>query len=51
MKRHANEFHDNDDESPASDVEGKKQYVCPEIGCGKVFKYVSKLRKHEDSHG
>ncbi|KAM7505185.1 hypothetical protein LguiB_004089 [Lonicera macranthoides] len=50
MKRHVNEFHDNDDESPASDIEGQKQYVCPEVGCGKMFKYASKLRKHEDSH-
>ncbi|KAM7523128.1 hypothetical protein LguiA_013030 [Lonicera macranthoides] len=50
MKRHVNEFHDNDDDSPASAIEGPKQYVCPEIGCGKVFKYPSKLRKHEDSH-
>ncbi|KAM7495850.1 hypothetical protein LguiA_020264 [Lonicera macranthoides] len=50
VERHVNEFHDNDDDSPASDIEGQKQYVCPEIGCEKVFKYASKLRKHEDSH-
>ncbi|CAK9184705.1 unnamed protein product [Ilex paraguariensis] len=49
MKRHEKEFHSG--EAASSDVEGQKQYVCPEIGCGKVFKYASKLRKHEDSHG
>ncbi|KAF8402348.1 hypothetical protein HHK36_013302 [Tetracentron sinense] len=30
--------------------EGPKQHVCQEIGCGKAFKFASKLRKHEDSH-
>ncbi|KAA8528049.1 hypothetical protein F0562_035082 [Nyssa sinensis] len=48
MKRHVKEFHD--EQSPSSDFVGQKQYTCPEIGCGKVFKYLSKLRKHEDSH-
>ncbi|XP_034692723.1 transcription factor IIIA [Vitis riparia] len=47
MKRHIKEFHD--EESPPNDV-GSKQYVCPELGCGKVFKFASKLQKHEDSH-
>ncbi|KAL3510471.1 hypothetical protein ACH5RR_029872 [Cinchona calisaya] len=47
MKRHMKEFHDD---SPSSDIDSPKQYVCAEIGCGKVFKFASKLRKHEDSH-
>lgn len=45
MKRHVKEFHDS--ESP---IEGEKQYVCEEVGCGKIFKYSSKLRKHEEMH-
>ncbi|KAE9616291.1 putative transcription factor C2H2 family [Lupinus albus] len=48
MKRHVKEMHD--ESSTSTNVEGQKQYVCPEIGCGKVFKYASKLQKHEDSH-
>ncbi|XP_059643102.1 transcription factor IIIA-like isoform X1 [Cornus florida] len=48
MKRHVKEFHD--EESPSSNVEGQKEYICQEIGCGKVFKYASKLRTHENSH-
>ncbi|CAM8990560.1 unnamed protein product [Rhodiola kirilowii] len=27
-----------------------KLYICQEIGCGKTFKYASKLEKHEDYH-
>lgn len=45
MKRHVKELHDDDCPS-----EGKKQYVCDEPGCGKTFKFASKLKKHEDSH-
>ncbi|XP_062153779.1 transcription factor IIIA-like [Alnus glutinosa] len=48
MKRHVKEFHGED--HPPTDTECQKQYVCPEIGCGKVFRFASKLRKHEDSH-
>ncbi|KAA3489353.1 Transcription factor IIIA [Gossypium australe] len=48
MKRHVKEFHDED--SSSSDAASQKQYVCQEVGCGKVFKFASKLRKHEDSH-
>lgn len=48
MTRHVKEFHD---ESASADVEHPKEYVCSEHGCGKVFKYPSKLHKHEDSHG
>ncbi|KAI5671781.1 hypothetical protein M9H77_12145 [Catharanthus roseus] len=47
MKRHMKEFHK---EPYSSDEESPKQYVCSEFGCGKVFKFASKLRKHEDSH-
>ena len=49
MKRHVNEFHCED--HPPFNVEHQKQFVCQEIGCGKVFKFASKLRKHEESHG
>ncbi|KAJ7982401.1 Transcription factor IIIA like [Quillaja saponaria] len=34
----------------SANYEGQKQYVCPEIGCGQVFKFASKLQKHESSH-
>ncbi|KAL1553919.1 transcription factor IIIA-like [Salvia divinorum] len=44
MTRHVKEFHD---ESASAEV---KQHACSEHGCGKVFKYLSKLKKHEDSH-
>lgn len=47
MTRHVKEMHD--DESSGCE-EGKKQHTCSEVGCGKTFKYASKLRKHEDSH-
>ncbi|XP_074329003.1 transcription factor IIIA-like [Apium graveolens] len=47
MKRHVKEFHNG---SSPFDVEAPKEYICPEPGCRKVFKYASKLRKHEDSH-
>ncbi|XP_050229575.1 transcription factor IIIA-like [Mercurialis annua] len=46
VKRHVEEFHNK---GSSTDV-GEDQYVCQENGCGKVFKYLSKLRKHEDSH-
>ncbi|XP_058090189.1 transcription factor IIIA-like [Magnolia sinica] len=48
MTRHVKELHD--DESPVAASEGQKQHICQEFGCGKAFKYASKLRKHEDSH-
>ena len=48
MKKHVKVFHD--DSSPI-EVDALKEYTCPEPGCGKVFKYASRLRKHEDSHG
>lgn len=50
LKRHLKDTHHH--ESPTSpNHKTTKEYVCPEEGCGKVFKYASKLRKHEDSHG
>ncbi|KAK8691859.1 hypothetical protein V6N13_075354 [Hibiscus sabdariffa] len=48
LTRHLKEFHD--EESPSSAAGSQKQYVCQEVGCGKVFKFASKLKKHEDSH-
>ncbi|XP_039041891.1 transcription factor IIIA-like [Hibiscus syriacus] len=48
MTRHLKEIHD--EESSSSDAGSQKQYVCQEVGCGKVFKFASKLKKHEDSH-
>ncbi|KAJ7949362.1 Transcription factor IIIA [Quillaja saponaria] len=48
MKRHVTEIHGGDPST--ANVESQKQYICPEIGCGKVFKFASKLQKHEDSH-
>uniref|UniRef100_A0A1D1Z0F9 Transcription factor IIIA n=2 Tax=Anthurium amnicola TaxID=1678845 RepID=A0A1D1Z0F9_9ARAE len=47
MQRHVKELHDED---CPREVRGQKKYICPETGCGKAFKYPSKLRKHEDSH-
>lgn len=32
-------------------VQGEQKHICPEVGCGKVFKYASKLKRHADSHG
>ncbi|GMP91524.1 hypothetical protein CsSME_00042192 [Camellia sinensis var. sinensis] len=49
MKRHVKEFHEEESSSSNGD-NGPKQYICQEIGCGKEFKYASKLRKHEASH-
>ncbi|XVE61565.1 hypothetical protein DITRI_Ditri06bG0050700 [Diplodiscus trichospermus] len=47
LKRHVKGFHKD---SSSSDAGNEKQHVCQEVGCGKVFKFASKLRKHEDSH-
>lgn len=47
MKRHGKEFHS---EPSSSGNDSPKQYVCSAIGCEKVFKFASKLRKHENSH-
>uniref|UniRef100_A0A2P2JD83 Zinc finger protein n=1 Tax=Rhizophora mucronata TaxID=61149 RepID=A0A2P2JD83_RHIMU len=48
MKRHLKRLHGQD--SPSVNVKDQKQYVCQEVGCGKVFRYPSKLKNHEDSH-
>nr|GEW41802.1 transcription factor IIIA [Tanacetum cinerariifolium] len=31
-------------------VKDKKEHTCLEPGCGKAFKYASKLQKHEEAH-
>ncbi|CAK7344869.1 unnamed protein product [Dovyalis caffra] len=41
----------HDEGSPSYIVGREKQLVCQELGCGKAFRYPSKLQKHEDSHG
>ncbi|KAM1181011.1 hypothetical protein ACFX14_019968 [Malus domestica] len=48
IKRHVNELHIED--CPSADGGAQKQHVCQEIGCGKEFRYASRLRKHEESH-
>ncbi|XP_057506109.1 transcription factor IIIA-like [Actinidia eriantha] len=48
VKRHVMELHG--EAASSSGVDDPQQYVCSEIGCGKVFKYASKLQKHEASH-
>ncbi|KAJ8770317.1 hypothetical protein K2173_014927 [Erythroxylum novogranatense] len=45
VKRHVRELHCADPPSVS-----QEEYACPEAGCGKVFRYPSKLKKHEDSH-
>ena len=49
MKRHVKKQHNEDNPSTSSECE--KQFVCQEVGCGKAFRFESKLLKHEDSHG
>ncbi|CAL9027885.1 unnamed protein product [Prunus brigantina] len=46
VRRHVRELHNEDD--PSANVGGQKQHVCQD--CGKVFKFASKLQKHENSH-
>ncbi|KGN58781.1 hypothetical protein Csa_002342 [Cucumis sativus] len=48
VNRHLKEFHDD---NALLEVECQKQFVCPEDKCGEVFRYASRLQKHEDSHG
>lgn len=64
MKRHVREMHEEQspsevqeqlacsehhkEQSPCKD---QQECVCDEPGCGKRFKYPSKLKKHKDSHG
>ncbi|XP_062179286.1 transcription factor IIIA-like isoform X2 [Phragmites australis] len=45
MQRHVQEIHKD-----GSPCKSKKEFICPEVNCGKTFKYGSKLKKHEDSH-
>ncbi|XP_042407183.1 transcription factor IIIA-like [Zingiber officinale] len=63
MSRHVREMHQepspsevqeqfvcgehHEEQSPCKD---KQECVCDEPGCGKRFKYPSKLKKHKDSH-
>ncbi|KMZ68781.1 hypothetical protein ZOSMA_22G00710 [Zostera marina] len=47
------DFHNEEDFQLNRDKEvkeHKKNYTCPEFGCGKSFKYPSKLKKHNSSH-
>lgn len=46
LQRHVQEIHKD-----GSPCESKKEFICPEVNCGKTFKYASKLKKHEESHG
>ncbi|XP_061988525.1 transcription factor IIIA isoform X2 [Rosa rugosa] len=48
MTRHVSELHGED--CPSANDGCQKQHVCQEKGCGKVFRFASQLRKHEDSH-
>ncbi|KAL6540719.1 hypothetical protein OROMI_024602 [Orobanche minor] len=48
MTRHVKEFHDGS--ASTTNVELPKEHVCAEQGCGKAFKYPSRLHKHEGSH-
>lgn len=48
VSRHVKEIHDEESSSSGDDGT-QKQCVCPEPGCGKVFKYPSRLQKHEAS--
>lgn len=47
VNRHLKEFHED---NVAPEVECQKQFVCPKDGCRKVFRYASRLQKHEDFH-
>lgn len=45
MQRHVQEIHEDGPQCGS-----KKEFMCPEVDCGKTFKYASKLQKHEESH-
>ncbi|CAI0470700.1 unnamed protein product [Linum tenue] len=46
VKRHVEGMHIES----SNDTGGEKQCVCKEPGCGKAFKFPSKLQKHQYSH-
>ncbi|EPS65995.1 hypothetical protein M569_08782, partial [Genlisea aurea] len=48
MTRHLKEFHGEG--LPRDETRKTTEHKCGEEGCGKVFKYSSRLRKHENSH-
>ncbi|PIA46478.1 hypothetical protein AQUCO_01500194v1 [Aquilegia coerulea] len=45
MKRHVIELHGR-----IKSALSQNQHVCPNVGCGKVFKFASRLKKHEKTH-
>ncbi|KAL8172222.1 hypothetical protein V2J09_024026 [Rumex salicifolius] len=48
IARHVKEMHDENHQNVEDEVE--KKCICSEKGCGKEFKYESRLRKHMESH-
>lgn len=46
VNRHVKNFHECNEEHRLK----HKEFVCSEVGCGKTFRYPSKLATHEKSH-
>jgi general transcription factor IIIA len=46
MQRHIKEMHED-----GNAAKNHQEFVCQEDGCNKSFKYASRLKKHEESHG